>query len=76
MCAVAINVTDVLNVVLQHALVFSYNSLYNSYQLQKLLIAIVHKKLSITIVHLKVNDSNNVLLIVMDAIVLTKVVVP
>ena len=35
MCVVAINVTDVRNVVLHYAIVLSCNSPYNSCQLQK-----------------------------------------
>ena len=74
MCIVAINVTDVVNAGLQHAIVLSCNSPNKSIQKQS--IAIVHKKLSITIVHIKVNNCNNVMLIVMVAIVITKGVVP
>ena len=37
-------------------------------------VAIVHDKLSITMVHLKVNNCDNVLLIVISPIVNTKVV--
>ena len=58
-----------LSIAIVYTIFVNCNSAYKNSQLQQCM-----KKLSITMVHLKVNNCNNVLLIVMSPIVNTKVI--
>ena len=64
---VVIDATDTVNADLQHAKVISCDSPHKSCHLQlciqKQAIAKVHKKLSVALVYLKVNNCYNVLLV-------------
>ena len=63
MCVDAINVTDVVNVVLQHAIVLTCNSPYKSGELQwciqKLTVAVVHIEVVIAVLQTKLINCNS-----------------